>query len=66
MTDMTGKSFSCQIEVISKYNKQEGWERLSVPSPNGLHIKEYLSRTNRIEWEHTSLNNPSPYIISHS
>ena len=40
MTDMTEKSFSCQIEVIRKYNKQEGWERLLVPSPKSLHIKE--------------------------
>lgn len=37
---MTGKSFSYQIEVIRKNNKQESWERLLVPSPKSLHIKE--------------------------
>ena len=40
MTDMTGKSFSYQIEVIRKYNRQEGWERILVPNPKCLHIKE--------------------------
>ena len=40
MTDMTEKSFSYQIEVIRKNNKQEGWKRLLVPSPKNLHIKE--------------------------
>lgn len=40
MTDVTGKSFSCQIEIIRKNNKQEGWERLLVPSPKSLQIKE--------------------------
>jgi len=40
MTDMTGKSFSYKIEVIRKYNKQEGWEHILVPSPKSLHIKE--------------------------
>ena len=37
---MTGKSFSYQIEVIRKNNKQESWERILVPSPKSLHIKE--------------------------
>ncbi len=40
MTDMTGKSFSYKMEVIRKNNKQESWERLLVPSPKSLHIKE--------------------------
>jgi len=40
MTDMTEKSFSYQIEVIKKNNKQEGWEHILVPSPKSVHIKE--------------------------
>lgn len=40
MTDMTEKSFSYQIEVIKKNNKQEGWEHILVPSPKSLQIKE--------------------------
>ena len=37
---MTEKSFSYQIEVIKKNNKQEGWEHILVPSPKSVHIKE--------------------------
>ena len=49
MTDMTGKSFSYQIEVIRKNNKQEGWERILGDSRYLVGIGIYFGKSKKKE-----------------